>query len=310
VDVLQEVISAPIPTLKQIGATVPPALDDAIARALSRDLDTRFANALDFAAAIERAAGPGDVGNHSDVARLMEAVFGPRMALRQEHVRAAVGAGDLAELLRESGLPARKASSVADHSSGELLSELAPPAPTGRYLLASESVKPKGWRRLRSIPWWSLPAVGVGVVIGAFVTLAVITHRPRSGPIVMSVPSSSAGPLLMVSPSTHKVTLSLPFLSTHVTFDDDGRDLNPPTDVVAFDVRDDGAIRHRVSATAVDGTDAEGFVQEEDGIARFEGDGYTLSGQPRSGPGDVRRAGVGRESRPIGTVRNGFTKLR
>jgi hypothetical protein len=106
------------------------------------------------------------------------------------------------------------------------------------------------------------------------------------------------------------VALSLPFLSTHVTFDDDGRILDPPTDVVAFDVRDDSAVRHRVSATSVDGTSSEGFVQEEAGIARFEGDGYTLSAPPRSGTGDVCRAAVGRESRPIGTVRNGFTKLR
>ena len=41
VDVLQEVMSAPIPTLEQIGAHVPRAVDDVIARALSRDLDTR-----------------------------------------------------------------------------------------------------------------------------------------------------------------------------------------------------------------------------------------------------------------------------
>jgi serine/threonine-protein kinase len=107
VDVLQEVIGGHIPTLTQIGAQIPPALDDVIARALSRDLDTRYATALEFARAIERAAGPSDTGTSSDVARLMEAVFATRMALRQEQVRAAVGSADLEALLRESGLPSR-----------------------------------------------------------------------------------------------------------------------------------------------------------------------------------------------------------
>lgn len=74
VDILQEVISAPIPTLKQIGAQIPPELDDVIARALSRDLDTRYRTALEFAQAIERAAGRDHAGTPTDVARLMEAI--------------------------------------------------------------------------------------------------------------------------------------------------------------------------------------------------------------------------------------------
>ena len=86
VDVLQEVMSAPIPTLTQIGAQIPRALDDVIARALSRDLDTRYATALEFAQAVERAAGPEHIGTHADVARLMEA------DLRRPH-GAAAGAG-------------------------------------------------------------------------------------------------------------------------------------------------------------------------------------------------------------------------
>ncbi len=62
VDVLQEVIGGQIPTLSQIGAQIPSALDDVIARALSRDLDTRYATALGVAQAIERAAAPTDIG--------------------------------------------------------------------------------------------------------------------------------------------------------------------------------------------------------------------------------------------------------
>jgi len=91
VDVLQEVISAPIATLRQIGAQIPQVLDDVIARALSRDLDTRYATALEFAQAVERAAGTEHAGTHADVARLMEAIFGARMALRQDEVRTTIG---------------------------------------------------------------------------------------------------------------------------------------------------------------------------------------------------------------------------
>src|ERR1019366_8416953 len=81
VDILQDVMNGPIPMLRQIGAQVPQALDDVIARALSRDLDTRYATASDFAQAVERAAGTEHSGTHSDVARLMEAIFGARMNL-------------------------------------------------------------------------------------------------------------------------------------------------------------------------------------------------------------------------------------
>jgi serine/threonine-protein kinase len=310
VDVLQEVISAPIPTLKQLGAAIPPALDDAIARALSRDLDTRFASALEFAAAIERAAGPGDVGSHSDVARLVEAIFASRMALRQEHVRAAIGASDLAELLRESGLPARRPLPHSEISSGELLEELAPPAPSGRYILGSDLERARGWRRYRSVPWWSLPAVACGILIGAVVTLAVIAGRSRQTPILVATPASPAGAHSIASAATRRVLLPLPFPSTHVTFDDESRDLDPASDVLAFDVEVDSGTRHRISAIAADGTRADGYAQEDDGIARVEGDGYTFAAAPRSGSEVVRRAGTGRDPRSVGTVRNGFTKLR
>src|SRR5580692_10061747 len=101
-------MSAPIPTLQHIGAQVPQALDDVIGRALSRDLETRYATARDFAEGIERAVGPDHVGTSTDVARLMEVVFGPRMAVRHDQVRVTIGPSELTDLLRESGLPSRE----------------------------------------------------------------------------------------------------------------------------------------------------------------------------------------------------------
>jgi len=308
VDVLQEVMSAPIPTLKQIGAQVPQALDDVVSRALSRDLETRYLTALDLAQAVERAAGPEGVGTHADVARLMEAIFGGRMAMRQEHVRAAIGPSELTLLLRESGLPSRDRVSFADVPTGQLLAELAPPAPTGRYVLGTELRVAVAKLRPRRIPWWGVGAVSAGIALGVGVTLAVVARNPRPRPIVIrgappavaSIdPASAAGP--------RKVVVTLPFLATHVQFDDTPRDLDPATDVVSFDVPAASGPRHKVTVTALDGTRAEGLVREQDGITQPEGDGFALLA-PEPASSDSHPV-VPRSTRPRGTVHNGFTKL-
>jgi len=314
VDILQDVMQAPIPTLAQIGAQIPPALDDVIARALSRDLETRYRTAAEFAQAIERAAGPEHVGTHGDVARLMEAIFGARMAMRQDQVRATIGSDELTDLLRESGLPSRERLSMADLPTGQLLEELAPPAPTGRYALGTELRAEVAKLRPRRVPWWSAAAVAGGIAIGALVTLALVAHRSRPAPIVIrgTAPTASAATLDPPSPepTTRKLVVPLPFLATHVTFDEAARDLDPATDIVAFDVPADGGRRHRITAIALDGTRAEGFVHEEDGMARPEGDGYVFFAPPEPPPSRSPRTAAGRTVRPIGTVHDGFTKLR
>jgi serine/threonine protein kinase len=308
VDILQDVMNGPIPMLRQIGAQVPQALDDVIARALSRDLDTRYATASDFAQAIERAAGPEQVGTHGDVARLMEAIFGPRMALRQEHVRATIGPSELTDLLRESGLPSRDRISIADVPTGQLLAELAPPAPTGRYALGTEMRGQIEKLRPRRVPWWG--AVAGGIAIGAAVTLAVVANRPRVAPIVVrgTSPVATVPAEVPLVPAPRKVVLPLPFVATRVSFDDEVRELVPASDVAAFDVPGEAGPRHRVAITALDGSRAEGYVREQDGIARPEPDGFTMV-LPDSMPNDPRPP-AGRPARPIGTVHNGFTKLR
>jgi serine/threonine-protein kinase len=311
VDVLQEVISGQIPTLTQIGAQIPPALDDVIARALSRDLDTRYATALEFAQAIERAAGATDTGTSSDVARLMEAVFGARMALRQEHVRAAVGSADLADLLRESGLPARDPKLSSDVPDGELPAELAPPAPTDRYLRATDARFEVGWVRGLRIQWWSVVGVGGGVAVGALITLAAVASRGKAAPIVVRAVEAPTSAAPLPAATTRRLVLPLPFPSTHVDIDDEARTLDPPSDVLSVEIPADVSMHHRIVAIGVDGTRAEGDVREEDGIARLEGDGYALKAPPHPNVDDARRAGRGgHDARPVGTVRNGFTKLR
>jgi eukaryotic-like serine/threonine-protein kinase len=306
VEILQQVMSAPIPTLEEIGAPIPRSLDDVIARALSRDLDTRYGTALALAQAIERAAGPEHIGTDADVARLMEAVFGSRMADRQNQVRATIG-HELADLLRQSGLPTRDPATTSLVPEGDLLARLAPPMPTGRYALGTELRAAMARLRPRDVPWRSIAAVAAGVAIGAILTLTVLTRHAKPAPIVVrGAPASmsSAAP----APATRRVLLALPFLATRATFDDDPRDLDPPTDVVTFDVPGGSGFRHRVTVLAPDGTRADGYAVEEDGIARPDGDGYAIVGPPQSedqGNHPDRR----RRTHPVGVVHDGFTKL-
>ena len=311
VDILQEVMSAPIPTLRQIGAQIPPALDDVVARALSRDLETRYTTALDLAQALERAAGPEGVGTHADVARLMEAIFGGRMAQRQEHVRATIGPGETTLLLRESGLPDRDPVTIADIPTGQLLAELAPPAPTGRYALGTDFQAHVARLQTRSgIPWWGVGAAGGGIVVGALLTLAVVARRTHPAPVVVrGSPATLQSAEPAPAPSARRVLVALPFQATQVQFDDTTRDLDPATDVVAIDVRAGAGPRHRISAIAVDGTRAEGLVREQDGLTQPESPGFTFF-LPDAPPGSEPRAGGARPARPVGTVHNGFTKLR
>jgi eukaryotic-like serine/threonine-protein kinase len=310
VDVLQEVLSAPIRTLAQIGATIPAPLDSVIARALSRDLAIRYPTALTFSEAIEHAAGPEHIGTHADVARLMEAIFGARMALRQEQVRATIGNTDLADLLRESGLPSRQRASSRELPTVQLLSELAPPAPTERYALGTELRAGLAGLRPRMAPLWSIAAVGGGIAIGVFVTLGAVATRARTGSrVVAGAPAATVGPTISAVVAPRRVIVPLPFAATHVTFDNDARDLDPPADVVSLEVPPDVGASHFVTAVALDGTRAEGYVREEDGVARADTGGYSLSAPQNWAEGARQPAGV-RGPSQVGSVHNGFTKLR
>jgi eukaryotic-like serine/threonine-protein kinase len=320
VDVLQEVMSGHIPTLRQVGVPIPPALDQVVAIGLSRDLETRHATALAFAQAIEHAAGSEHVGSAADVTRLMEAIFGARMAQRHDRVRATVGSRDLDDLLRESGLPARPSIPNAALPHGELLAELAPLAPTGRYALAGAQGEPSS-RRARRIALWA-GAVGLGIALGAAATLALVA---RSATRVSEAPSLNRSVLVqpnavaaLAGAAPRRILVRLPFAASHVVFDNSARDIEPLSDVVAFDVPAESAFRHRVAALAPDGTRADGYVRERantggESISSVDDEGYVVvpPAEPTSN-GSRREPPVApsRALHPIGKVRDGFTKLK
>jgi hypothetical protein len=106
----------------------------------------------------------------------------------------------------------------------------------------------------------------------------------------------------------------LPFACARITIDDGPvRAVDPPTDVVATDLPGAAPLKHHITATAPDGTIADGDVTEEQGIARPLGDGFAFTAPP--GARDDTRSvtpppASQPKSRPAGKVQNGFTKLR
>jgi serine/threonine protein kinase len=322
VDTLQEVMHAPIPRLRQLGARVPPALDDVIARGLSRDLDARFRTALEFAEAIERGAGRGNVGLPRDVQRSIEAIFGPRIAKRHELIRRSLGDEAAANKLFEvSGLPQRmKPQGTASHSPLALLAAISPPAPSERYSFGKPT---EDYGRLAEKKTRRNIAAGVfvGLAVGAMATALLAVRPPAmhaaapldSATIQAVLPSASAP---MSAATTRRVVVPLPFLASHVELDDLGRDVDPASDVAVFEVpREDGVVHH-VGATALDGTRAEAYVRETEGVARVEGDGFLLilpdvtpSSLPRAKPPPQRPATASPRPATPGKVKNGFTKL-
>jgi serine/threonine-protein kinase len=316
VETLQEVIGAPIPTLRQIGAQVPQALDDVIARALSRDLDTRYPTAAEFAQAVERAVGRDTIGSHADVARLMEALFGARMALRHEHIRETIGSTNLDQLLEESGLPSRDRTSVTLRRAGNIISEL-PPAPSGRYSFGH--ISPPRESLARKPKWWLAAGLAAGLASGALLTVLLTSRRAEPPPIVMTRATFSAAPTVPTpadmpapppAPTIRKVYVKLPFLATLVTYDDAARDLDPAVEGATFEVAVESGVRHHVTATALDGTRAEAYVREAEGPAFPEGDGFAMTAPAASHAAAVVELRATTPIAPLGTMRNGFTKLK
>jgi tRNA A-37 threonylcarbamoyl transferase component Bud32 len=348
IETLQEVISAPIPSLRRIGAPIPQALDDAILRGLARDLEGRYKSCAEFADALEKAAGGRpQIAAPAEVACLVEALFGERLRVRHANIRDALEDGDDVErVLEVSGLNKRPAPTPEMRAREKIAIEnIAPPAPSARYTFGNAS-ESQLQRRLAS-PRVRLAALGVFGIIGAAILIGVLARKDKDPAI--------ADPTPLAEPTMRRVVVPLPFAAKRVTFDDQSKDLAPPVDVAAFDLPRESGARHRVTALAVDGSKAEAYVRESEGVARPEGQGFTIEpletyGEEAAGtpaakaaptttanlielpptPNGVKRVvkprpvrGAAKEAgapaasvsaaqapKPIGTVKDGFTKLR
>lgn len=305
-EVIDEVARGPIPRLEQIGAAVPKPVSDVIARALARDFATRFATARDFASALETSVR-GNQGTREEIAMLMEAVFGARMANRHERLRAVLPKADAEALLTDAGLRAREAAptdriSLADEPS---VVALAPPAPSERYafsaILARKSARR---RRLGRI------AIGVSAVLGGSLGIGLALWLRAKLAAPKPATTSSAVTVAVLPPVRH-VVVPLPFVAARVVFDEQERELHPPSDVTAFDLPTERGARHRLVLYALDGTRAEGYLVERDGIAHVEDGGFARSYPLASAAPSASTLDAGGKMRPsVGSTRDGFTKLR
>jgi hypothetical protein len=345
IETLQEVISAPIPSLRRIGAPIPQSLDDTILRGLSRDLDTRYKTAAEFADALQHSAGGrSNIATPAEVACLVEALFGERLRVRHASIRDALDDGsDVAHVLEVSGLN-RRPEPTEEMRARERRSieNIAPPAPSARYTFgnASEGMLQ---RRLAS-PRVRMAALGAVGLLGFAILVGVLARKDKTDGA-----RGDASPL--AEPTMRRVIVPLPFAASRVSFDEQTRELTPPADVAAFEIPRESGARHLVTALAADGSKAEAYVRESEGVARPEGPGFTIEaletygeetaqGRPttsgnlielpptpngvkrvvKARPGSVRPpkplpAPTGAASalpapKPIGTVKDGFTKLR
>jgi hypothetical protein len=191
---------------------------------------------------------------------------------------------------------------------------IAPPAPSARYTFAPNE-SPVLLLRRRP-PWAVITSVAVGLLVGALAVFAILSFR-KPQTVVVTQPAPSAKPAPPPAPTVRRVVVPLPFLATRVSFDDESRDLDPAADVTAFEVPRESGPRHRVRVTAIDGSRAAGYVRELDGVARVEPEGFTIelppgpAAPPPAAAAAPPPARVARPATPpVGTVRNGFTKLR
>jgi hypothetical protein len=347
-ETLQEVMTAPIPSLRRMGAPISQAVDDAILRGLSRDLDTRYKTSAEFIAALDRAGGRQSIAAPAEVACLIEALFGERLRVRHEKIRFALPGRDVERVLEVSGLNARPAPTpeMREREKREI-ENIAPPAPSARYAFgASEKLE----RQFASARVRMAVLAGVAaalLLVGVFLVL-----KRDASPTRDTVAFEPAGPMTI-----RRVVVPLPFPAAKVMFDDQVRQISPPTDLASFDVPREAGLRHRVTVLGVDGTRAEAYVLEAEGVARPEGTGFsiepleTYDDEPSPGvielpetPGAPKRVFIPRPHapvtprtsraaaapstapssshapatpppsepgpKPIGTVKDGFTRLR
>jgi hypothetical protein len=238
--------------------------------------------------------------------------------------------GDATQALAASGLAMRPPPTAEMLASRpELLASIAPPAPSARYTFGNAAAE-YGVRMLRhKPPWRMIAAVSGGVVVGAALVFAVFPRKQARAP----GPTPTTAVSAPAPPTTRHVEVPLPFVATFVSFDEAARELTPASDMTAFDVPESSPTRHRLSAVALDGTRAEGYVREVNGFAKVEEDGFILEAptqnantapefevvqQPPAPPVTAPRVSKSPKgprpapatTQPVGTVRNGFTKLK
>jgi serine/threonine-protein kinase len=105
-ETLNRLLYEPIPALRTVDPEIPKELEAIVVKALTRDLEQRYATAADFADALEDAARSLDLlGTHREVAATIADVLGPDLSERRADLRAWI-----ADTERRSVLPPAESS--------------------------------------------------------------------------------------------------------------------------------------------------------------------------------------------------------
>jgi serine/threonine-protein kinase len=191
----QAITSEAPPSLGEIRADVPPALADAIARALARERDQRFATARAFGEALATAVAPlGGPLQAGGIADALERGFVDRLRDQRAMLRQ-VRDGRTFDLDTEVG--ADVGHGVATTPISGLLDAGAPspsPSPSGRTTSTTVNV------RLGRSPWWWAVGVIVAAAVAVAVTMVARGHdseQPRvdvpvAAPVAMGEPTRTA----------------------------------------------------------------------------------------------------------------------
>jgi hypothetical protein len=229
-EVLDEIVNAPIARLRDLGVELPAALDEAIARALSRDLSTRFPTARSFAEAISRAVGGNPDEARIGVAHLMASVFGEATASRRLQVQEAIEGHRLRASLVAPGVNPPQDRTIQDAAYGTILDTLAPPVAKGRARAGANlktGAVAEGRARSGWVGRWLVNAAVLllGLATGGFFTIAFMrpgnTPAPKAPPALVTdsrttpvsgdavEPASGQGagqPILDVDPAGHALS--------------------------------------------------------------------------------------------------------
>ncbi|HEY8039834.1 MAG TPA: serine/threonine-protein kinase [Polyangiaceae bacterium] len=173
-ETVERVLSATIPPVSETDAQLG-VLDAAVARALARDRETRFATTEELARALEEAAAPAKmVASHGEVGRFVRETVGPRLEERKRALR---------EARLETPAPVAVSVTIRTESRGEPSAKTSLEVPAPRRSRARVAIAIAGGVVLLGAGAVALGRSGAGAATGA-----------ARGSATGSAPATATGP--------------------------------------------------------------------------------------------------------------------
>ena len=172
-ETLNRLLYEPIPSLRSVDPEIPRELDEICAKALTRDLDHRFATAAEFSDSLENAARALEwLGSHREVATCVADVLGRDLSERRADLRAWLADSERRSLMP----PAESSGDLGAQPKGAMVSVYVPPLfDMGTLRGAAEGSQPQSRDRrgfkgvalvvaiavagsLGALRWWHRPS--------------------------------------------------------------------------------------------------------------------------------------------------------